>query len=461
MGSIIIVATYRNCQSTVSDYHINNMLENITNFVKEDIWLISEHELSPVKGYALKCLKILLLSIQGFKQNLCELHASALTLYTVLSIVPIIAMLFGISKGFGLEEMLQQELLKQIPKQETMMIRLIEFAQNLLLSTEGGLVAGMGVFVLFWTVIKVLSTIEESFNQIWHIKQGRTLARKLSDYLSLMLLAPMLLIAASSITVFMNTQVNWLVKTLHISNVGSSALLTLLSFLPVLIMSGLFSFVFIFLPNQKIQLQAGIIAGVITGIIYQMVQAAYVSLQIGVSAYNAIYGSFAALPLFLAWLQLGWLIVLFGCEISFFIQHYETYKYQAKFSGLSFALQKVLALQITHAIVQRFAKAETALSAAEIETQFGLPVAVVQMILVNLIESGIIVKINAGEDEDALYQPAQDIDLLTVYAVINSLENQGVKFVPQMKAFEKFIQIHEALNRSMKAAAENHLLKEL
>jgi membrane protein len=437
------------------------MLKNITQFVKEDIWLISEHELGQLEGLAIKSLKILLLSLQGFQRNLVELRASALTLYTLLSIVPVIAMLFGIAKGFGLEKTLQQQLLQQTPKQETTIIHLIEFAQNMLVSTEGGLVAGMGVIVLFWTVIKVIGTIEESFNTIWRIEQGRTLARKLSDYLSLMLLAPILLIAASSITLFVKTQINWLVKTLHIPDAGSSLLLTSLNFLPVVIMAGLFSFVFVFIPNQKVQLQAGIIAGIVTGIIYQLVQTAYVSLQIGVSSYNAIYGSFAALPLFLVWLQLGWLIVLFGCEISFFIQNYETYKYHEKFSDLCFSLKKVLALQITHTIVQRFAKAQPALSLREIATLFNLPVAVVHTTITSLVKCKIIVEIKAELEDESLFQPAQDIDLLNVYSVISDLENQGVTSVPQMKLFEKIIQINENFNNQLKTATENYLLKDL
>jgi membrane protein len=437
------------------------MAKNIIQFVQEDVWLISERELSFSKAFLLKCLKIVLLAVQGFTQNLCELRASALTLYTLLSIVPIIAMLFGIAKGFGLEQSLQQELLKQIPKQETMVIRLIEFAQNLLLNTEGGVVAGLGVIVLFWTVIKVIGTIEESFNQIWHIKQGRPLARKLSDYLSLMLLAPMLLISASSITVFVHTQINWLLKTLHVPDVGSSLLLTTLNYLPILIMAGLFSFVYIFLPNQKVQVKAGMIAGIVTGIIYQLAQWAYLSLQVGVSSYNAIYGSFAALPLFLVWVQTGWMIVLFGCEISFFIQNYETHKHHEKFSMLCFSLKKVLALQITYTLVQRFAKAEKALSLTEIATQLSLPVSVVQSTLTSLMECGILVEINPEQDEKPLFQPAQDIDLLTVYSIIASLENLGTKQLPEMKVFEKFIQINESLNNRIKNAAENHLLKEL
>jgi membrane protein len=375
--------------------------------------------------------------------------------------VPIIAMLFGIAKGFGFEQTLQEELLKQIPRQETTVIRLIEFAQNMLMNTKGGIIAGMGVIVLFWTVIKVIGTIEESFNQIWQIKQDRSLSKKLTDYLSLMLLAPILLILASSITVFMNTQINWLVKVLHISDTGSSILLYTLNFLPVLIMSGLFSFVFIFIPNHKIQFKAGIIAGTITGVIYQIVQAGYLSLQIGVSSYNAIYGSFAALPLFFVWLQLGWLIVLFGCEISFFIQHYEIYKYGEKFSTLCFSLKKVLALQITHAIVQRFAKAEKALSLTDLAKQFSLPIQVAQTTLTTLIECGIIVELKSEQGGDAVFQPAQDIDLLTVYTVIERLENQGEKSVPQMEMFENFVKINECFNNRLKTAQENYLLKEL
>ena len=437
------------------------MIKKLTQFAQEDIWLLSEQEFGQLKGVAMKYFKILLLSIKGFGQNSGELRASALTLYTLLSIVPVIAMLFGIAKGFGFEKNLQQQLLLQIPKQETTIIRLIEFAQNMLVSTQGGVVAGMGVMMLFWTVIKVIGTIEDAFNQIWHIEKGRTLARKLSDYLSLMLLAPILLIAASSMTVFVKTQLHWLIDTLQIPNAGHALLLTSLNVLPVVIMAGLFSFIFIFLPNQKIQLKAGMMAGIVTGILYQIIQAAYVSLQIGVTSYNAIYGSFAALPLFLVWLQLGWLIVLFGCEISFFIQHYETYKHDEKFSDLSLALQKVLALQLAHAVVQRFAKAEKALTAEELAALFSLPIAVVQMLLARLVRGNILVEIKPDLDERVCFQPAQHIDLLTIYVVVASLEHQGVTAVPQMALFEKMLQIHKSFAEKFKNSPENRLLKDL
>src|SRR5664279_2577446 len=173
---------------------------NIISFVKEDIWLLHEQRLPLFKATIIKSLKIVILSVQGFSRDLCPLRASALTLYSILSIVPVIAMLFGIAKGFGFEKMLEQRLLEQAPDQDAMVLQLISFAQNMLDSTKGGVVAGIGIVVLFWTIINVIGNIEESFNYIWKIGKGRSISRKFSDYLSLMLLAPVVIIASSSIT---------------------------------------------------------------------------------------------------------------------------------------------------------------------------------------------------------------------------------------------------------------------
>jgi membrane protein len=381
-------------------------------------------------------------------------------MYTVLSIVPIIAMLFGIAKGFGLEKMLQQQLVAQIPAQDTMMLRLMAFAENMLANAEGGIVAGMGVMILFWTVIKVIGMIEESFNQIWQIKQGRSLTRKLSDYLSLMLLAPILLIVSSSITVFVSTQLTWIIQHLNIDPTSSSILLYTLNYLPIIIMAILFSFTFMFMPNQKVQWQAGVIAGIVTGIIYQLAQWAYLTLQVGVSSYNAIYGSFAALPLFFIWLQLGWVIVLFGCEISFYIQNYASYKHHEHYSCISFSTKKIVALQVTQLIVSRFSQAEKALSCVQIAEQLNLPQAIVQLVLTALLEANIVVEIKSITDDAVLFQPAQDTDLINVYMIIEALENQGNNLLKNNPALASFVKINADLQNALKAAAKDALLKE-
>ena len=223
----------------------------IINFVKDDMWELDGESLPAWKRFGVKALKLFILAGRGFVKDNCSLRASALTLYTLLSIVPVIAMLFGVAKGFGFEQKMKAQLLDQGSDQDEMMLQLIDFAENMLANTQGGLVAGIGLLVLFWTIIKVISTIEASFNHIWSVDKGRTIGRKLSDYLSLMMLAPVLLITASSISVFVKIQITGLAESIALPEAGSSLVISGLSYLPMLIIWVLFSFVFIFMPNTK------------------------------------------------------------------------------------------------------------------------------------------------------------------------------------------------------------------
>ena len=437
------------------------MAFNIISFIKEDLWLLHEQRLPPFKAAIIKTLKIVTLSVQGFSSDLCPLRASALTLYSILSIVPVIAMLFGIAKGFGFETMLEQRLLEQAPDQDAMVMQLISFAQNLLESTKGGVVAGIGIVVLFWTIISVIGNIEESFNYIWKISTGRSISRKFSDYLSLMLLAPVLLIASGSITVFLDTKINWLITVIELPEFGTWLVIKALSLSPLALMIALFTFTFIFMPNHKINYRAGIIAGIFTGIMYHLLQGAYLSLQIGVSKYNAIYGSFAALPLFVVWLQTGWMIVLFGCEMAFFLQNYETYRNNNRFSDLSFSLKKVIALQITHLIIKNFIQLNNPLTADEIATKLVIPIAIIQPVLSKLIVSHIIVEFKNQDEDDEVYQPAVDINILTIAYVINALEHCGQNHLPDINHEQLFMNAVNNFRELMEASEQNRLLKDI
>lgn len=434
---------------------------DITRFVKEDIWLLHEQKLPLFKAAITKSLKIVILSVQGFNQDLCPLRASALTLYSLLSIVPVIAMLFGIAKGFGFETMLEQRLIEQAPERDTLVVQLISFAQNLLESTKGGVIAGIGIVVLFWTIISVIGNIEESFNHIWKISNGRSLSRKFSDYLSLMLLAPVILIASGSITVLLNTEITWLITIIHLPALGTWLVIKALALLPLVLMIGLFAFTFIFMPNHKINYRAGIIAGVVTGVMYHLLQWTYLSLQIGVSSYNAIYGSFAALPLFVVWLQTGWMIVLFGCELAFFLQNYEIYRNNNRFSDLSFSLQKVIALQTTHLIIKNFIQLNNPLTAGEIATRLVIPIAFIQPVLSKLIASHIIVEFKNQDEDDEVYQPAVDINILTISYVINALEQCGQNHLPGIDQEPVFMNAVSNFKELMEASEQNRLLKDI
>ena len=433
----------------------------IINFVKEDIWGIKSEELPLAKRFLVRTLKLVILSTKGFVQDDCPLRASALTLYTLLSIVPIIAMLFGIAKGFGFEKKLEKQLLEQIPEQDTMMLQLISFAENMLANTQGGLVAGIGIVVLFWTIIKVIGNIEDSFNHIWKVKKNRSWSRMLSDYLSLMLLAPVLLISASSITVFVKTQLTGLANSMPIPEMGSTLIFDLLNYLPMGILWLLFSFVFIFMPNTRVNLKSGILAGVITGTAYQLLQWFYVSLQVGVSSYNAIYGSFAALPLFLIWLQMGWFIVLFGAEISCIDQNFKQFSSSDRYRDLSFAAKKIIALQICHLLVKQFACAEKPLSAEEISERLSITVSVVDTVLSELKECAIVAEIVIDDEQESKFQPACDPALLTVAYVSEALERRGDNHLLGTGPVENFNNINKAFSAKLNTAPENSLLKEV
>lgn len=437
------------------------MVTNVIAYLKEDIWYTDTKKLPYFQAIAIKFVKILLLAADGFVGDLCALRASALTLYTMLSIVPIIAMLFGVSKGFGYQKVLEQYLLEQVPEQETMMLQLINFAENMLENTQGGIVAGIGIIVLFWTVIKVISNIEEAFNCIWKVEKGRPLGKKVGDYLALMLLAPVLLVTSSSLTVFVTSEIAGLIQAINVPEPGTAVVMYLLSFAPMAIMWVLFSFTFIFMPNTNVSLYSGILSGVITGTLYTLVQWGYLKLQIGVSSYNAIYGSFAAVPLFIVWLQITWIIVLFGSEISFFHQNFESYRHHDKYNRINFATKKILALRILHLIVGQFTAGEKPLTAAAIAAQTGLPVYIVLRMLTFMVDSGLIVQLKAPENEVGGYQPAMDPGLFTIASVTDALENCGGNKLPDIVGIEPFAHVIRAFHRKMRADADNRLIKDI
>jgi len=405
------------------------MKNKLINFFNEELWQANNQNTSSskFKTYSLHFLKIFTLSIKGFIQDHGTLRASALTLYTLLSIVPIIAMLFGVAKGFGFEKTLEQQILEQIPDQDTLILQLIGMAKNMLASTQGGLVAGFGIVILFWTVIKVIGNIEASFNHIWQVKKARPISRKLSDYLSLMLFAPVMLIAANSINVIVQIKLSELINAIALP--GTIAALQLLAYLPILILWGLFSFLFMFMPNTKVNYQSGIFAGIISGTIYFIVQTLYVSLQIGVSSYNAIYGSFTALPLFLIWLQITWVIVLFGSELSFYYQNIELYQFNQKFKYLNFKSKKQLARYIMQAVIQQFSHpSENTYSAETLSLKLHIPLSIIKIILHDLVQCQLLAIVSNEEMPTNTYQPAYDIALLNDQVIEDALENLGENY---------------------------------
>ena len=330
------------------------MIRKVFQFVTTDIWRIRLRDIPRSKSFFLRQLRIIVLAVRGFDEDRCQLRASALTYYSLLSMVPVVAILVGIAKGFGFQEVLEKELLDNFSAHQAVLVQVMDFAKSLLETTKGGLIAGIGLAVLFWTVIKVLGSIERSFNTVWGVKKSRPWGRKFTDYISVLLIAPILFFLASSLMVFITSQVTFITAKFALLGFFSSLIFFLLKLLPYCIVWILFTFIYIFMPNTKVRFSSGLVGGIVAGSIYQLVQLGYISFQVGVARYNAIYGSFAALPLFLVWLQLSWLVVLFGAEICFSHQNVDTYEFEPDCLQVSVSFKKLLSLRIVHLLVKNF-----------------------------------------------------------------------------------------------------------
>jgi len=404
---------------------MKQMISATLDFLRTDIWVLPEKGLSRTKAYFVRTLKVFLMTIRGFQDDHCSVKASALTFYSLLSVVPIIAMFFGIAKGFGFDKRLQIQLLEKFSGQEEILLRVFEFSDSLLQKTKGGIVAGIGVALLFWSVVNVLGYIEQSFNNVWKVKKSRSFARKCSDYLSVAMVCPLLFIMASSLTVTMAGQVKYVAEIVSRLGLPPGPILLLLDIIPYVLIWTLFAFIYIYMPNTKVRWRSGLIAAVVTGTAYQAFQWLYIAFQVGVARANAIYGSFAALPLFLVWLQISWMIVLFGSELSHAVQNVRTYGGPADPEKVSPYNRKLLSLLIARVVIRKFSEGEKPLTAPGIADVLGMPAHLVRQILSDLSAGGLFSTTEREEYEEAAYQPARDIHKITITTVLDALERYG------------------------------------
>ena len=442
---------------------IMNLKSRIINFIKTDIWRVRKKDLSRMKYIFIKQLRILLLATRRFGQDQCPLQASALTFYSILSIVPLVAMAFGIAKGFGFQNLLEKQLLEKFPGQEEVMTRIFDFARSLLENTKGGMIAGIGIVFLLWTVIKLLSHIEGSLNDIWEIKTPRTYVRKFSDYLSIILISPILVIMSSSVSVFITTQIALITEKVALIGVFSPVIFVMLKLLPYCLVWILFIFTYILMPNTRVNFSSGFVAGIIAGTIYQIAQLSYIYFQVAMARYNAIYGSFAALPLFLIWIQLSWMIVLFGAEISFSYQYVDTYEFEPDCRQISPAFKTLLTLNIAHLVISTFSKGGMPLTASNISYTLEIPIRLVQQILDELGEAGIFSNSDTKENKELAYQPARDINTITIKSIIDALDQKGVDNIPvaQTAELKSISEVLKLFSDEIKTSPANRLLKDI
>jgi membrane protein len=443
------------------------MIGKIITFFTTGIWQLPIEGLSSIKAYSIRSLRVITLAVRKYIQHDSSRTATVLTYYSLLNIVPLFAVVFAMAKGFGLQKFVVKQITEMAQKanwQANVTDQLIHFAESVLAQANGGVIAGVGVVFLLWTVISILGKIEDSFNIIWEVKRPRTLTRKFTDYLTILLIAPVLLAISSSITIVATSQINVIVQNIKLLGAFSSVIFLLLKLLPYVTMWLLLTFLYLIMPNEKVPIRSGIIGAVVAGTLFQIVQWVYIKFQIGVASQSAIYGSFAALPLFLGWLQISWMIMLVGLEIAHANEHYETFGFHPDYARVGSASKKLLVLRIYHLLVKRFAAGEKPLTLPEIAHSLKIPVSFVREMLSDLSAKGLVVEIAKGTRKEASFQPGRSIEEITVKEVLDAYdkgEDAGFTSVQSDESAEKLSLYIKTLYEAMDRSPGNVKLKDV
>lgn len=387
-----------------------------------DIWSIGKGDVSKMRFLFYSILKKLLLAIEFTTTKRITSAAAALTYSTLLAIVPIFAVVFGIARGFGYNKYIEEWFRESFSSQPQVSEIIIGFVNSYLVHTKSGLFLGIGLLFMLFTVMMLISNIERTFNDIWQAKKPRSMFRTITDYTSMLLLMPVVIVITSGISIFFATIFKQIEDTMVIGSLAQF----FLQLLPYVLMSGVFIALYLFMPNTKVKLSCALVPGILAGVAMQGLQLFYIHSQIWVSSYNAIYGSFAALPLFMLWIQISWLICLFGAELCYANQNMDDYAFKAKTEDLSHRYKMLLSLVLASRICRNFSEGGKPLSALKLKLATGIPIRIVNDLLYQLVQINILTEIPGGDkDGESLYQPAECITRLSVGTLIDRMEAQG------------------------------------
>lgn len=394
---------------------------NLVNYCWTGVW----HETKDTTG--IRILKVANLSVRSFLDRDLQSKSMSLTYSTVLAIVPALALIFAIGRGFGFQSLLEDQLFKSFPAQKQGISFALKFVDSYLKEASQGLFVGIGIIFLLWTLISLLSNIESAFNGVWDVKQDRSFYQKVTDYIAICLMVPVLMICSSGVSIFMSASIqdnSTLAFLSPLVNIALEAAPFILAWLA-------FSLSFFLIPNTKVQFKYAAIAGGLSALLFQILQLLFVNGQIYVSKYNAIYGSFSFLPLLLIWLQLSWLILLSGCVLTYSLQNVFAFNFMGDFNRLSLNYLRKVTIILTAAIVGRFRKGKTPLSRSQLSFYYDIPLRVVGRICENLNKAGLTYYVVLPNDRTGV-APAQETGGLSVGELLSRLDHVGShSFIPR------------------------------
>ena len=418
------------------------------NYLTTGIWS------DPRRTWWINVLRVVNLSVKSFLNRDIQSQACALTYRTMLAVVPALALLLAIGRGFGMQDLLQSELYKLFPAQHMAITYAMNFIDSYLKQSSEGLFVGVGIVFLLWTLISLIGNVEDTFNLIWGQKNGRSIWRKLSDYTAMLLILPILMICASGLSILLSSTLNAIFNFEFMTPVISALLegaQCLMTFL-------FFTAVYMLIPNTKVKFKNAFISGTISGIGFLVLQWLFVTGTLYVTKYNAIYGSFAFIPLLLLWMQLAWVICLAGAVICYSSQNVFAFSLSREVESISAHYRDKVTVAITSVIAFRFVKRLGPASARDLMDTFELPAQLVTSVTDRLCAAGICNRVLIPDQKEVYgFQLAIDPDQLTVGELRRALYNLGTSdFINDFpKNFPKVLQTFVRLDNAFNDVADS------
>lgn len=408
----------------------------IVHFIRYDMWRHTATEFNSLPkriGYLL--LRTIVLVIRGFGSKNLNNIAKSLTFSLTFAIVPILAMVIAIAKGFGVADTIENYLNSTFLGDAGMVPTIMQMVDRYLETAQGGVFLGIGILILLWAVYSFFESIETAFNRIWNVQKSRSIIRKFTTYIAIVLLIPVVMVCSSGIDVFFDATI---LDSLWIQ---------------FLICWLVFTWMFFAFPNTHVRFMNALVPGIIMGSLFKLLQMLSVYLIAMLSRTSIVYGAFATIPILMTWLQYTSLLILIGAEMSFAMQNNAEFEYEHDLSRMSRRYKDFVMLYLLSVIIKRFEADEAPLSARELSLRDHLPIRLVNQLLSRLVETEVLREVSAGEDEERKYQPALDTHKISVGMVMGRIDAQGTEEFLQapseeMSAFwEKFKELKTKENK--------------
>ena len=391
-------------------------IKTLISFFKTDIWHIRKGDIAAPLFYLINILRAILLTARSFVDARITRTACALSFSTMLAIVPVVAVVFAVARGFGFSKHIEIWFRDLLVSQPQVAEVIIGFVNSYLVNVKSGIILGIGLLVMLFTVVMLIINVETAFNDIWKVKSSRSIISTIIDYVAFFFLLPIVLIVTSGFSLYVST------VTKEMGEFMAPLVRLLLSLSPYVVMSLIFMGIYILLPNTKVKISCAVWPGILAGIAMQILQLLYIHSQIWVTSYNAIYGSFAALPLFMLWLQVSWIICLVGVYLCYTNQNMEQLALVSYNQRIGQKYQMMVSAMLLSRICKSFANGEKACTPLSLKESdplvANIPTHIILDMLQNMTEAG-------SRDSTPAYMPAEDISNITVGVMVDRLETVG------------------------------------